>query len=166
MTLFRMKTAGSLVLRNSITGRRYAFAGRVPVPVDSRDVEWLRGRPDVVEEFNLQQQLNESALLGNIARMPIGNVLQMLSTVKATGFFRVVVGEKTGFMRLKDGRLKDAAFDDKIGEDALVVMSHLEAGMFDFVAEGMAQPTRIDLSVEHLLMRAAQLADDKERERE
>ncbi len=106
------------------------------------------------------------SMTGSIEDIPLMDVLQWLATSRKTGILKVrdVEGGRTGMLHLQDGLVFYAAIEGNPRlhpEKALMRMLLWQKGSFELENGDMDEPpTRINMSLEHMLMEAARQQDE------
>jgi hypothetical protein len=99
-------------------------------------------------------------LRGDLAKVPLFAVLQMLEMGSQTGCLAVETPDGEGWMWLEAGRLVHAECAKASGLDAALELAHASAGRFDF-APGSPTPERsFYASVTEVILEATRLLDE------
>jgi pSer/pThr/pTyr-binding forkhead associated (FHA) protein len=107
------------------------------VPNSSLDETWV-GDSGIVKA-------PAAALEGDIAFMPVREIMKRLNALRASGTFTVEVKEAVGRVRLADGLIRECEYAGLTAEVALGAMTALTVGRFKFVLEPgtqLASPPR------------------------
>ncbi|WP_242334540.1 DUF4388 domain-containing protein [Anaeromyxobacter sp. SG66] len=97
---------------------------------------------------------------GNLAQIPIADLLQILAGNRKTGRLTVEREGERAEIALSDGRVVDAAMGAAVGEKALWRLLTRREGQFAFVPGALAGPRRIDRRVEELVLEGLRQADE------
>jgi len=97
---------------------------------------------------------------GNLAQIPIADLLQVLAANRRTGRLTVERGGERAEIALAEGRVVDAAMGAAVGEKALWRLLTRREGQFAFVPGAPAGPQRIDRRVEELVLEGLRQADE------
>lgn len=106
------------------------------------------------------------SMAGSIEEIPLMDVLQWLATSRKTGGLKVrdVENGRVGSLHLKDGLVYYAAIEGNPRlhpEKALMRMLLWQKGSFELENNELEEPkTRINMSLEHMLMEAARQQDE------
>lgn len=107
------------------------------------------------------------SMAGSIEDIPLMDVLQWLATSRKTGALKVhdIDNGRTGVMHLKEGLVFDAAIEGNPRlhpEKALMRMLLWQKGSFELenIDEADEPETRLNMSLEHVLMEAARQQDE------
>jgi Domain of unknown function (DUF4388) len=103
--------------------------------------------------------MQEQILKGNFDRETIPSLLQYLGTLSATGELTFLSGSLHAVVYLERGRVVDAIFGTRGGQEALFHAMNLTSGMFTFTAGVRAPHSTIDSSLESLILNAAYWQD-------
>jgi len=100
------------------------------------------------------------ALRGDLSRVPLFAVLQMLEMGNQTGCLAVETRDGEGWMWLENGRLVHAETPKQHGLDAALLLAQAGAGRFDF-APGSPTPERsFHASVTEVILEATRRLDE------
>jgi CheY-like chemotaxis protein len=97
---------------------------------------------------------------GNLAQIPLVDLLQILSVIRKTGRLSVEREGERAEIALKDGRVVDAAMGPVQGEKALWRLLTRREGQFAFVPGQNGYPERIERKVEELVLEGLRQADE------
>ncbi|HET6437195.1 MAG TPA: DUF4388 domain-containing protein [Anaeromyxobacter sp.] len=101
---------------------------------------------------------------GNLAQIPLVDLLQILSVNKKTGRLTVDREGERAVIALRDGRVLDTALGAVSGEKALFRLLTRREGQFAFVPGQLADAAeRIDRRVEELMLEGLRQADEASR---
>src|SRR5512140_2672306 len=101
---------------------------------------------------------------GNLAQIPLVDLLQILSVNRKTGRLTVEREGERAVIALKDGRVLDATLGSVSGEKALFRLLTRREGQFAFVPGQLADVAeRIDRRVEELMLEGLRQADEATR---
>lgn len=101
---------------------------------------------------------------GNLAQIPLVDLLQILSVNRKTGRLTVEHEGERAVIALRDGRVMDAALGSVVGEKALFRLLTRREGQFAFVpGQNGAVVERIDRRVEELMLEGLRQADETSR---
>ena len=102
---------------------------------------------------------------GNLAQIPLVDLLQILSVNRKTGRLTVEREGERAVIALREGRVLDAALGGAVGEKALFRLLTRREGQFAFVpgSPGEAVAERIDRRVEELMLEGLRQADEAAR---
>jgi hypothetical protein len=99
--------------------------------------------------------MQEQTLKGNFERETIPSLLQYLGTLAVTGELTLIAGSLRPTVYLEGGRVVDAIFGTRGGQEALFHAMNLMSGTFTFTAGVRAPHSTIDSSLESLILNAA-----------
>lgn len=101
-------------------------------------------------------------LSGNLAQLPLVDLLKMLTAAGQTGHLKVQSGLDEGDIYLQKGEIVHAALDMRVGEAAFTRLAAWAQGQFRF--EPGAQPPHktIDKPLDRLLAESARAASERE----
>jgi CheY-like chemotaxis protein len=98
---------------------------------------------------------------GNLAQIPLVDLLQILSVNRKTGRLAVEREGEKGVIALRDGQVLDAVLGAVSGEKALFRLLTRREGQFAFVPGPLTDvPERIDRRVEELMLEGLRQADE------
>jgi len=101
---------------------------------------------------------------GNLAQIPLVDLLQILSVNRKTGRLAVEREGERAVIVLRDGRVLDAALGNVAGEKALFRLLTRREGQFAFVPGKVAEAAgRIDRRAEELMLEGLRQADEAAR---
>src|SRR5512142_2921921 len=101
---------------------------------------------------------------GNLAQIPLVDLLQILSVNRKTGRLTVEREGERAVISLRDGKVLDAALGSVTGEKALFRLLARREGQFAFVPGQLADAAeRIDRRVEELMLEGLRQADEATR---
>jgi hypothetical protein len=101
------------------------------------------------------------ALRGDLQKVPLFAVLQMLEMGRQNGCLAVETSGGEGFLWLDQGRIVHAEGAKKSGLDAALAIAQANAGRFDF-APGSPSPDRtLNASVTEVILEATRLLDEE-----
>ena len=101
---------------------------------------------------------------GNLAQIPLVDLLQILSVNRKTGRLAVEREGERAVIVLRDGRVLDATLGNVAGEKALFRLLTRREGQFAFVPGQVAEAAgRIDRRVEELMLEGLRQADEAAR---
>jgi DNA-binding response OmpR family regulator len=102
---------------------------------------------------------------GNLAQIPLVDLLQILSVNRKTGRLTVERDGERAVIALGEGRVLDAALGGAVGEKALFRLLTRRDGQFAFVPGAPSEPVaeRIDRRVEELMLEGLRQADEAAR---
>jgi len=102
---------------------------------------------------------------GNLAQIPLVDLLQILSVNRKTGRLTVEREGERAVIALREGRVLDATLGGAVGEKALFRLLTRREGQFAFVpgSPGEAVAERIDRRVEELMLEGLRQADEAAR---
>lgn len=101
---------------------------------------------------------------GNLAQIPLVDLLQILSVNRKTGRLTVERGGERAVISLRDGRVLDAALGAISGEKALFRLLNRRDGQFAFVPGQLGEVVeRIDRRVEELMLEGLRQSDEEAR---
>jgi Domain of unknown function (DUF4388) len=103
--------------------------------------------------------MQEQTLKGNFERETIPSLLQYLGTLAVTGELTLISGSLRPTVYLERGRVIDAIFGARGGQEALFHAMNLISGTFTFTAGVRAPHSTIDSSLESLILNAAYWQD-------
>ncbi|MGC3996376.1 MAG: DUF4388 domain-containing protein [Anaeromyxobacter sp.] len=97
---------------------------------------------------------------GNLAQIPLVDLLQILSVNRKTGQLAVEREGERASIALRDGRVVDAALGAATGEKALYRLLTRREGQFAFVPGAEVGQERIDRRLEELMLEGLRQADE------
>jgi len=97
---------------------------------------------------------------GNLAQIPIADLLQVLAVNRKTGRLTVERDGERAEIALAEGRVVDAGMGAAVGEKALWRLLTRREGQFAFVPGAPAAVQRIDRRVEELVLEGLRQADE------
>jgi DNA-binding response OmpR family regulator len=97
---------------------------------------------------------------GNLAQIPIADLLQILAVNRKTGRLTVEREGERAEIALREGRVVDARMGAAQGEKALWRLLTRREGQFAFVPGAPAGPDRIDRKVDELVLEGLRQADE------
>ncbi len=97
---------------------------------------------------------------GNLAQIPLVDLLQVLSVNRKTGRLAVEREGERAEIALEDGRIVDARLGPAAGEKALYRLLTRREGQFAFVPGAASVEPRIDRKVEELVLEGLRQADE------
>ena len=102
---------------------------------------------------------------GNLAQIPLVDLLQILSVNRKTGRLTVEREGERAVIALREGRVLDATLGGAVGEKALFRLLTRREGQFAFLpgSPGEAAAERIDRRVEELMLEGLRQADEAAR---
>jgi DNA-binding response OmpR family regulator len=101
---------------------------------------------------------------GNLAQIPLVDLLQILSVNRKTGRLSVERDGERATIALRDGKVMDAVLGNVVGEKALFRLLTRREGQFAFLpGQDGATAERIDRRVEELMMEGLRQADEAAR---
>jgi hypothetical protein len=101
------------------------------------------------------------ALRGDLQKVPLFAVLQMLEMGRQSGCLAVEASGGEGYLWLDEGRIVHAESSKKSGLDAALAIAQANAGRFDF-APGSPSPERtMGASVTEVILEATRLLDEE-----
>jgi DNA-binding response OmpR family regulator len=101
---------------------------------------------------------------GNLAQIPLVDLLQILSVNRKTGRLTVEREGERAVIALRDGRVLDAALGTVAGEKALFRLLARREGQFAFVPGQLGEVAeRIDRRIEELMLEGLRQADEEAR---
>ncbi|MCJ7733638.1 MAG: DUF4388 domain-containing protein [Anaerolineales bacterium] len=101
-------------------------------------------------------------LRGNLAQLPLLDILKMLSTGNRSGRLNIHQGAKTGEIYLQNGTLVHAVTGMHIGEKGVFTLIGWMEGDFSFTPDIEAPDQSIEETTEQILLEAARQADQWE----
>jgi pSer/pThr/pTyr-binding forkhead associated (FHA) protein len=99
-------------------------------------------------------------LRGDLAKVPLFAVLQMLEMGSQTGCLAVETPDGEGWMWLERGRLVHAECEKASGLEAALVLAQACAGRFDFAPGSPAPEKTFAASVTEVILEATRLLDE------
>jgi DNA-binding response OmpR family regulator len=102
----------------------------------------------------------EKEIEGNLAQIPLVDLLQILSVNRRTGRLRVEREDEKAEIALAEGRVVDARAGTVSGEKALFRLLARREGQFAFVPGKEAPPERIQRRLEELVLEGLRQADE------
>jgi hypothetical protein len=102
------------------------------------------------------------ALRGNLEKVPLFAVLQMLEMGRQSGCLAVETPSGEGFLWLDAGRVVDAEREGRRGFAAALEIAQASTGRFDFAPGSPAPERSFDTSVTELILEATRLLDEAE----
>ncbi len=164
---------GTLINGKSVELHCLREGDRLAIGASLARVE-LKERDDISESRAGEQprrRLAEASgsnhsMTGSIEDIPLMDVLQWLATSRKTGALKVrdPDGGRTGLLHLQDGLVFYAAIEGNPRlhpEKALLRMLIWQRGSFELENTDLEEPpTRINMSLEHMLMEAARQQDE------
>jgi pSer/pThr/pTyr-binding forkhead associated (FHA) protein len=102
------------------------------------------------------------ALHGDLAKVPLFAVLQMLEMGGQSGCLAVDSHACEGWLWLDAGRLVHAETTKTRGFEAALALTQVSAGRFDFAASSPAPERSFDASVTEVILEATRLLDEGE----
>jgi pSer/pThr/pTyr-binding forkhead associated (FHA) protein len=99
-------------------------------------------------------------LRGDLAKVPLFAVLQMLEMGSQTGCLAVETPEGEGWMWLERGRLVHAECAQAAGLEAALALAQASAGRFDFAPGSPAPERSFGASVTEVILEATRLLDE------
>jgi hypothetical protein len=99
---------------------------------------------------------------GDIAKVPLDNLLHGLKAAKMTGKLEVSAGPRTALLFVKDGMPVDATADDTEGDEALVELLTWTSGKFVFEPRVLRNSHTVHQPIESLVAQSKQLAERNE----
>ncbi len=103
--------------------------------------------------------MQEQILKGNFERDTTPSLLQYLGTLSVTGQLALVAGLLHAEVYLERGRVVDAIFGQRGGQEALFHAMNFRSGTFTFTAGVRAPHSTIDSSLESLILNAVYWQD-------
>jgi DNA-binding response OmpR family regulator len=97
---------------------------------------------------------------GNLAQIPLVDLLQILAVNRKTGLLEVQREGEKGEIALQDGRVADARLGRVSGEKALYRLLTRREGQFSFVPGPAAGEPRIQKKLDELLLEGLRQADE------
>jgi hypothetical protein len=91
-------------------------------------------------------------LAGNLAQVPLVDVLRLLASGAQTGLLRVVDGANRGEIFVEDGSLIHAVTGGQMGEGAVYALMAWQRGEFSFAPEVPAPESSITMPTDRLLV--------------
>ena len=118
--------------------------------------------PDqTVVSFRDESRPATETLEGDLARIPIFAVLQMLEMEGQSGRLDVESGEASGGIWIDSGRLVHATTDQESGMEAALALARVETGRFSFAqGEASSDPSFL-ASVTEVLLESSRLLDEE-----
>ena len=101
-------------------------------------------------------------LTGNLAQMPLVDLLKMLTAAGQTGHLQVHSGLDQGDLFLHQGAIVHAALDMRVGEPAFARLASWTQGQFKFEPGAGTPQKTIDKPLERLLADSARAASERE----
>jgi hypothetical protein len=120
---------------------------------DDEDEEVLEVEPE-------PEELPPNGFHAFLRHANLHNLLQIESLSRTTGVFLVASGGSRGYLHLSDGELVHAETGRQIGEAAAVEILSWQEGEFRSCSRTPAPVRTIQLSLQNLLLRLAQAADE------
>jgi len=103
---------------------------------------------------------SSEALRGDLAKVPLFAVLQMLEMGRQSGCLAVEGDDGEGFLWLDAGRVVHAESAKARGLDAALAIAQINAGRFDFAPGSPAPEHSFDASVTEVILEATRLLDE------
>lgn len=100
------------------------------------------------------------ALTGDLAQLPLPDLVQTLSLGGRTAAVRVVIGGREGVLGLTGGQLAHASLADATGNEALRVLMGADEGSFSVNFSHAPLPRNLDGSTEWLILEALRRVDE------
>ena len=104
---------------------------------------------------------SSETLRGDLAKVPLFAVLQMLEMGRQSGCLAVESGGGEGFLWLHGGRVVHAENAKASGLDAAFAIAQASAGRFDFAPGSPAPEHSLDASVTEVILEATRLLDEE-----
>jgi hypothetical protein len=101
------------------------------------------------------------ALRGDLQKVPLFAVLQMLEMGRQSGCLAVETSGGEGYLWLEEGRIVHAEGAKKIGLDAALAIAQANAGRFDFAPGSPAPERSLSASVTEVVLEATRLLDEE-----
>jgi pSer/pThr/pTyr-binding forkhead associated (FHA) protein len=101
------------------------------------------------------------ALRGNLEKVPLFAVLQMLEMGRQSGCLAVQTASGEGFLWLDAGRVVHAEGAKKSGLEAALAIAQANAGRFDFAPGSPAPERSFSASVTEVILEATRLLDEE-----
>jgi CheY-like chemotaxis protein len=106
---------------------------------------------------------SQGEVRGDLAQVPLVDLLQILSMNRRTGALSVTTNAGAGEVRIGDGEVLDAVYRRLDGEKALYRMLGEREGSFAFVPGGTVALRRVSAGTSTLIMEAMRQFDEVER---
>ena len=101
-------------------------------------------------------------LTGNLAQLPLVDLLKMLTAAGQTGRLQLASGLDQGDIYLHQGAVVHAEVDMRTGEPAFASMASWAQGQFTFEPQALAPQKTIDKPLDRLLADSARAATERE----
>ena len=101
------------------------------------------------------------ALRGNLEKVPLFAVLQMLEMGRQSGCLAVDTQGGEGYLWLDGGRIVHAESGKKVGLDAALLIAQANAGRFDFAPGSPAPERTFGASVTEVILEATRRLDEE-----
>ena len=101
------------------------------------------------------------ALRGDLQKVPLFAVLQMLEMGRQSGCLAVETASGEGFLWLDMGRIVHAEGAKKTGLEAAIAIAQANAGRFDFAPGSPAPEASMGASVTEVILEATRLLDEE-----
>jgi len=101
-------------------------------------------------------------LRGNLAQLPLLDIIKMLSAGKRSGRLELSQGSKQGEIYLQDGNLVHAVTGTQMGEAGVYTLLGWLEGDFSFIPNQPAPEESISLTTEQMLLEASRKAEQWE----
>jgi pSer/pThr/pTyr-binding forkhead associated (FHA) protein len=101
------------------------------------------------------------ALRGDLQKVPLFAVLQMLEMGRQSGCLAVETNLGEGYLWLESGRIVHAEGAKKTGLDAALAIAQATAGRFDFAPGSPAPEHSLSASVTEVILEATRLLDEE-----
>jgi DNA-binding response OmpR family regulator len=128
----------------------------VPKPVDLRELE-IR----ILRALHHGAPGTEAPLSGELARLSLADLLQLLAAQRETGIIRIFTPTDEAEVTLRKGRVLIATFGRLRGLQALFELMVQEAGRFRFEALQVYAQDEIYLSVQEVILEAILYRDER-----
>ena len=126
------------------------------------DIEWLVKRVLEVRPLSSPLLSDQQNIRGDLAQVPLVDLLQLLATNRQTGLLSVSTPLGAGEFRLADGELLDAVYRRLDGKKAIFRLLSEKKGTFSFVAGPPPSLSRVTKGTAALLVEAKREQEEME----
>ena len=143
------------------------LTGEGEAPDRARQATWLR-KPLRLDEvlarveqlFHRDEESRAADLEGNLAQIPLTDLLQILSVNRRSGRLTVERGGQAAEVVLRDGRVIDARLGLAVGDKAVWRLLGWREGQFSFAPGQPEGPDIIDRPIDHLILEGMRQSDE------
>lgn len=112
-------------------------------------------------QMSVNGQAPACGFAGSIHNLQLIDLIQLASMSRSSLLIRVESGRDLGVMHIRSGRITHAQTGTLRGEKALFEILHWENGRFETLLLPKDTPTSIDKPLEHLIVEAMRMKDEK-----